>query len=102
MDEDIVHSYKKLWEKVRECDVLIALHKHSTYRLTQMKYILARINHTDDTYFYPDANLNVAKFGAGIEWDETLAENIAIQKGLYKIEERHKADSDSFMDGKWY
>lgn len=90
------------WAKnlARECDVLIALHRHPIYKLTQMKYILARIKHTDETYFFPEANLNIAKFGAGHVWDETMAEQIAIEKGLYSPIPKKK-NNTSFEEQAW-
>lgn len=84
MDEDIVHAIMKIMDNVRECDVLLALHKHAELGLTQMKYILARISHTDETYFFPECDLGKAKFGPAVEWDETLAKQVALKTGSYK------------------
>ena len=84
---------------VRECDVLVALHRHPVYKLTQMKYILARIKHSDETYFFPEANLNIAKFGTGYLWDETMAEQVSIEKGLY--EPVKKKNNTEFEEQAW-
>lgn len=88
----------KIVEQQRECDVLVVLHRHPVYKLTQMKYILARIKHTDDTYYFPDADMNIAKFGEAVLWDASDAERISIEKGLYTPVKSNKVD---FQDNSW-
>lgn len=93
---------------VRECDVLVAIHKHREYGVTQMKYILARISHTDETYFFPDADLGRAKFGKATLWDEDLARKIAMQKETFKEHstqnefENIEKSGPIYRDGEWF
>ncbi|MGL4949773.1 MAG: DnaB family ATPase, partial [Anaeroplasmataceae bacterium] len=102
-----VHDGDINWAKnlARECDVLLVLHKHKEYGLHQIKYILARINHTDDTYYLPDADLGIMKFGKAVLWDEQEAANVAEARGLIKNNPKkvsQKKINDAIESNDWY
>lgn len=64
-----------------------------------MRYALARINYTDDVYFFPNADFNRAYIGEGQVYDKNKIEVLAEKKhwrkrGQYDEEDNGKGDID--------
>lgn len=84
----------------RECDILLILHNDQEYeKCTLMRYALARINYTDDVYFFPNADFNRAYIGEGQVYDKNKIEALAEKKhwrkrGQYDEEDNGKGDID--------
>lgn len=96
--EDDINYSKEL---ARECDSLLVLHKDKNTGLSQMKFILSRQQYDQDVYFFPEQNLNMAKFGKCMLWDDNIAVQISKRLGLYQEIQQERAERNSYIEGEW-
>lgn len=55
----------------REAHILCVLHNEDGRK--KFKYIVSRFKHDQDTYFFPDCNLDTMSFGKVKVWDDSYA-----------------------------